>query len=333
MSQVFSQAEVVVFKKWNYFLSDAVVWNVNFNRKIRTGVRRSMQLERTHKSRTTDGKAPMLLAIILGLGAASPVPTVVAESVDEATGQEHVIDRIAAEYQEFAGDSSQPLVEALRNGEDLSYEIEVEQPVVDADGNPVYVPLLDEATGEPLTDADGNPLYVQATDESGALLFNEDGSPKYVQETETVVETIVVANRNGSMGYGEVDHAMSLARALLGDEATFEEIVKVLYNDDATGILDMRADGYGWGEIFQAYDLKLGQVKQQYKPKRIADAEIEEVDKHSLENANKPEKPSRPEKPAKMAKLDKPEKPEKPEKPVKPEKLQKPEKPDRPGRS
>ena len=66
-------------------------------------------------------------------------------------GEQRVTQSLADQFEDFAGENAYTLFEALRTGSDLSYdverEIEVEVPVLDADGNPVYQ-----------TDADGNPV-------------------------------------------------------------------------------------------------------------------------------------------------------------------------------
>jgi hypothetical protein len=118
----------------------------------------------------------------------------------------------------------------------------------------------------------------------------------------------------GKMGYGNIDNALALAEASLNQQGiakpTPAQLEAALMGGTVTtssgksvkldGILQMRADGKGWGQIANSLGFKLGEVKRSDKaepragrPDRVAKAE----------------RPQRPEKPAR------PEKPERPEKP------------------
>lgn len=233
-------------------------------------------------------------AVVLSAALALLVPGSFAEdsSRELSEGEEKVADKIEAQFIDFAGEDTETLVESLRTGEELSYVIEVEQPVFDDEGNPVLVEVV-----------------------------NEDGSVSEVPLTELVEETVVVENAAGPLGFGGVVLAMGLAEATLPDGSSYEDIVKALFDEETgEGILDMRADGMGWGKIYQSYDLKVGEImsaKNSARPDKVTPAA----------RAAKPEKAARPDK---IAKVDRPEKPEKPEKPAKPEKPEKPEKPAKP---
>jgi hypothetical protein len=118
----------------------------------------------------------------------------------------------------------------------------------------------------------------------------------------------------GKMGYGNIDNALALAEASLNQQGiakpTPAQLEAALMGGTVTtssgksvkldGILQMRAEGKGWGQIANSLGFKLGEVKRSDKaepragrPDRVAKAE----------------RPQRPEKPAR------PEKPERPEKP------------------
>lgn len=305
-----------------------------------------------------------------------------------STGEQKVVQNIASDFEDFAGADSEKLVEQLRNGEDLSYEVEVEQVVVDENGNPVLVEAIDEngdiimvpvtdesgdpvlvealdENGEPITvpvtDENGEPVMVQVLDENGEPLLDENGAPVMEQQTEvqmvqatepllveqyeTVMETIIVENTNGQMGFGEVGLTLGLAESLLGPGASYSDITDVLYGD--AGILAMRAEGMGWGEIYQSFDMKVGDVMKGVKSNRVAGVEslnrgqskrLEKLEVASLEKAARPEKVervekvSRPDKPERPEKAARPEKPERMERVAKPERPEKPTKPDKPGR-
>ena len=126
----------------------------------------------------------------------------------------------------------------------------------------------------------------QAKNADGTLATNPDGTPKM----ETVTVETAVANENGPMGWGEVDHSLGIAQALVdsGQAASFDEALlgtattTTVTNADGTttttttysgGILAMRADGMGWGRIAKELGFKsLGEIKSD----RYADADSTE---------------------------------------------------------
>lgn len=204
----------------------------------------------------------------------------------------------------------------------------------------------------------------QATNPDGTPATNPDGTPKM----ETVTVETVVANANGPMGWGEVDHSLGLAQALVdnGQAASFEEallgapITTTVTNPDGTttttttyegGLLEMRADGMGWGQIAKELGFKsLGEVKsgrafadadaeveasvasdKAIKGKDTAKAAQESRGKSADHKADRVAKAERvtgkPEKVERIAKVDRPEKidrPERPERPSKPERIGRP---------
>ena len=105
----------------------------------------------------------------------------------------------------------------------------------------------------------------------------------------------------GKMGYGEVNIALSIAEKQLGTtRPTAQQLQTALVGTSAKpGILAMRADGKGWGQIAQSYGFKLGEVMRS-----------EKAEKH-----DKQEKHARAERPERHGKPERPEKPEKPERP------------------
>ncbi len=67
--------------------------------------------------------------------------------------------------------------------------------------------------------------------------------------------------KSGKMGWGELKIALALAQSQYDYSPTSQELHTTLMGDENTqGILQMRADGMGWGEIAHHYDLKLGEV-------------------------------------------------------------------------
>jgi hypothetical protein len=100
----------------------------------------------------------------------------------------------------------------------------------------------------------------------------------------------------GKMGYGNVNIALSLAKADLNKQGitnpTPQQIEGSLKN-----ILGARADGKGWGEIANSMGFKLGEVMRSEKAQGH-----ERGERHA--RAERPERPERPQRP------DRPERPE-----------------------
>jgi hypothetical protein len=123
--------------------------------------------------------------------------------------------------------------------------------------------------------------------------------------------TVTFTPNTGKMGYGNIDNALALADATLGNSPTSAELKSVLTggtvnNVTYDGILNLRASGMGWGVIAQELGFKLGEVKRADKPV------VQPIEKAE-----------------RVAKVERVAKPERPERPVKPER---PEKPERPGK-
>lgn len=141
----------------------------------------------------------------------------------------------------------------------------------------------------------------------------------------------------GKLGNGEVNIALSLAKAELLKlgitNPTAAQLQTVLNGGTITttsatgttttstststklaGILTMRADKMGWGQIANSLGIKLGDVMRNDKANNVAkdgskdDAHVAKADK-----ANRPDKAERPDKverPEKVERLDRPQRPE-----------------------
>jgi hypothetical protein len=81
----------------------------------------------------------------------------------------------------------------------------------------------------------------------------------------------------GKMGYGNVKISLALAQQSLSQQGITQPTSQQLYTALAggqmtpggpttTGILQMRADGMGWGQIAQQYNIKLGQLMSGKQP-------------------------------------------------------------------
>ena len=142
-----------------------------------------------------------ILTCILGCSAAVAAAQDVEEPAVLSPGEQKVIGKWAGGFEDFAGENAPVVLEALRTGGDLSYEVEkqveVEVPVVDAEGNPVYVV---DAEGNQVLDDSGNPIQETTI------------------EIETVIETVVVENTTGPQGMGNARTSMILAEAMLAEQ-------------------------------------------------------------------------------------------------------------------
>lgn len=146
----------------------------------------------------------------------------------------------------------------------------------------------------------------------------------------------------GHLGYGNVNIALSLAQAELSasgiTQPTAAQIEAALNGGTVagpkgpvqlTGVLALRAEGQGWGNISKTLGFKLGDIMSATKahgpvPDSADIAHGEKIDKAS--HADKVAKVDRPDK------ADRPDKPDHPDKPEKPEKPERPDKPERGGR-
>ena len=107
--------------------------------------------------------------------------------------------------------------------------------------------------------------------------------------------TITFTPKTEKMGYGNIDNALALAEASIGNDPTPTELKSVLMSGTVDGvkyegILNMRASGMGWGVIARELGFKLGEVKRSdnANPKGSS---VEPVAK--VERASRPEKPER----------------------------------------
>ena len=104
----------------------------------------------------------------------------------------------------------------------------------------------------------------------------------------------------GKLGYGNVNIALSLAQKSLADQGianpTAAQLESALIGTSTKpGILALRADGQGWGQIAQSMGFKLGEVMRSPKA--------------SERVAARPERAARPDKPERPAKPDRPDRP------------------------
>ncbi len=94
-----------------------------------------------------------------------------------------------------------------------------------------------------------------------------------------VTTTTTEAVPTGTMGFGNVKISLALAQESLRQQGILQPTTEQLHTalvggqmvpgdptTTTTGILQMRADGMGWGQIAQKYDVKLGQLMSGKQP-------------------------------------------------------------------
>lgn len=141
----------------------------------------------------------------------------------------------------------------------------------------------------------------------------------------------------GHLGYGNVNIALSLAQAELtaaGITQPTAAQIEAALNGGAvagpkgpvqfTGVLALRAEGQGWGNIAKTLGFKLGDIMSATK------AHGPVPDSADIAHGEKVDKASHADKADKVAKVDRPDKADRPDKPDHPDKPEKPEKPERP---
>lgn len=83
---------------------------------------------------------------------------------------------------------------------------------------------------------------------------------------DVTVAGTTVAGTGKTMGFGNIDIAMSLAKSQVGPNATSAEFLGAL-----DGVMGQRASGLGWGEIAKSMGVTVGQVMGASKGAKSAD--------------------------------------------------------------
>ncbi|MBL4820732.1 MAG: hypothetical protein JKY98_07050, partial [Gammaproteobacteria bacterium] len=154
-----------------------------------------------------------------------------------------------------------------------------------------------------------------------------------------------VDNTVGPMGFGEISIALGLAESLAVPGAPPQDMADLFHNTDGTGILDMRADDMGWGQIFNANGTTVGAVisrrnrnemaqSRRANPENRPENRSERRNERSInrqntsgDRAERPERGDFPDRPDRPDRRDRPERPERPEIADRPDR---PERPDLP---
>lgn len=175
---------------------------------------------------------------------------------------------------------------------------------------------------------------------------NPDGTT--TTSTSTVQQTVV--NPNGPMGWGEVNISLALAQALVASgkapdlQSALTGVTTTVTNPNGTtttttsgGILQLRANGMGWGQIAKQQGTSLGAVIRAShtddKSKGAANHSAktdDKVDKQKSKHADEPEDAAKAEHADKPEHVAKVEHADTPDRPAKPDRVEHPQKPDHP---
>lgn len=272
-------------------------------------------------------KTKTLLAAALSLALFAAVPAFAQDTTTDDTVETDASvpkTRLVERYSGSEGfpEDASDIVTDLRTGGEFTVETTTTKPVLNADGT-------------------------QAT--------NPDGSLKF----ETVTTTETIENPNGPMGWGGVNITLAMAEKLIssGKAESLEEALMGtpdVTNADGTvtegtdGLLQMRADGMGWGKIAKELGFKLGSVVGKGKTPTTSDEETDDgttettakakgksdTAKGKTDRTAKAERSAKTDhgKPDRVAKVDRPSRPERVERLSKPERPERPSKPERGGR-
>lgn len=184
---------------------------------------------------------------------------------------------------------------------------------------------------------DGTDIKLTSTSGSNTTTSTGTGGTT----TSTTTTTTTINPPTSKMGYGNINIALALAEASLKEQGitnpTTEQLKAALNGGTIktssgtttlAGVLQMRADGQGWGQIAQALGFKVGEV--------VGKADLARAERGEARNegkqAAKVERASvtaRAERPARVERAERPVRPERVERPVRPER---PERPERSGR-
>jgi hypothetical protein len=160
-------------------------------------------------------------------------------------------------------------------------------------------------------------------------------APVTLQATTPMTPNVTFTPPTAPMGFGNINIALSLAKAELAAQGitqpTPSQIQTALLGGklstasgttDLPGILTLRSEGNGWGEIAHATGTRLGEVVRSDKAQR--------PDKDTgFAQAGKPERAERLEH---AERLDRPARPERPDRPERPERPERVDRPDRQAR-
>ncbi len=125
------------------------------------------------------------------------------------------------------------------------------------------------ATAAPAATSDGTTVgrlsaayapSVGSTDDARALVEGMRAGK------DVTVAGTTVGGTGKTMGFGNIDIAMSLAKSQVGPNATSAEFLGAL-----NGVMGQRASGLGWGEIAKSMGVTVGQVMGSSKGAKSAD--------------------------------------------------------------
>ncbi len=128
-------------------------------------------------------------------------------------------------------------------------------PMVDANGNTVYEPLLDE-NGNPVTDENGNPMYQPLLDENGDPVTDENGNPMYQPVMTTIAGSL-------EFKFFGTEVPINVGVVVMDDQGTpltDLDSVELQYLRDGSSLIEngLKAPEMKWNETTQRYEGTFG---------------------------------------------------------------------------
>lgn len=190
------------------------------------------------------------------------------------------------------------------------------------------LPVLAQTSDTPTTQAvPTEKLVDQYTDLAGSeknakslVTGLRTGSTITLEPTSKEEKPVSFKSPTGKMGNGNINIALAIAEKSLSGvtDPTNTDLKSALMGGEIKtssgtvkldGVLQMRADGMGWGQIANSLGFKLGEVMRAGKADS-ASAAAQRADSKHEKVAQRPDRPVRPER---VEKPDRPMKPERPE--------------------
>lgn len=218
-----------------------------------------------------------------------------ASGVDTLTGspgEAKVIDKLSAEFSSFLGDDANAVVTGLRNGTPINLtttdpdstptdtgSTTTDPSIVTTDSNSTTTDTGDTTTDPSIVTTDTGGTTTDPSIITTDPNLSPTGTTLTLTGTDTTEggtsETITINPPTGKMGFGNVRISLALAQQLLDqvgiDQPTPEQLQAALLGGNITtgtetnpaqlqGILTLRSQGKGWGQIAYELGYRLGHV-------------------------------------------------------------------------
>jgi hypothetical protein len=139
---------------------------------------------------------------------------------------------------------------------------------------------LAQSTGAAIQPATANASGVNASPRAAGLAASYGPSVGTADETGTLIDgmrtgkdvtlgDVTVSGTGKTMGFGNIDIAMALAKSQVAADATSKDFLSSLDK-----VMDLRSSSMGWGQIAKDLGVNLGQVMSAAKSGKSSDAMV-----------------------------------------------------------